>query len=254
MRKATGTSNVCILNCNHTNVQHLEVVDAEAVNKCDCEQKFDYHQQRAQCFANCSSILFGNGTGEKLGVCSCKENHHFDTYYGSCLVNCTSVPNSAGAVDNDLNTCKCKNKYTYVNSEHVCRIQCNKVDNALTKYYKDNECVCNVGYVWSASLVKCVSVCGDGIKTSDEQCDDGNLNDKDGCSSQCAGEVTGLIIGASIAGGVLLIALAVVAVIFAKSGAAAGAVGGAAGASGQAQGVSSQNIIRAEDPPFKSIE
>ena len=31
----------------------------------------------------------------------------------------------------------------------------------------------------------CVQVCGDGVKTSSEQCDDGNLVSLDGCSSTC---------------------------------------------------------------------
>ncbi|VDK35798.1 unnamed protein product [Gongylonema pulchrum] len=37
-------------------------------------------------------------------------------------------------------------------------------------------------------LVDSMNVCGDGIKGSDEQCDDGNLYDGDGCSQQCTVE------------------------------------------------------------------
>jgi hypothetical protein len=58
-----------------------------------------------------------------------------------------------------------------------------------------------------------------------------------------------------------VIALAVVGVVFAKSSAAAAAgavaaAGGAAGgaSSGQALGLSSENILRVNDPPFSSIE
>ncbi|KAM3145905.1 hypothetical protein pb186bvf_001883 [Paramecium bursaria] len=32
---------------------------------------------------------------------------------------------------------------------------------------------------------ECVSQCGDGIKTDDEQCDDGNISSSDGCSNLC---------------------------------------------------------------------
>lgn len=32
---------------------------------------------------------------------------------------------------------------------------------------------------------KCVSKCGDGIKKTDEMCDDGNITNNDGCSSKC---------------------------------------------------------------------
>jgi fibro-slime domain-containing protein len=32
---------------------------------------------------------------------------------------------------------------------------------------------------------QCVSTCGDGVKAKDEQCDDGNLENYDGCSAEC---------------------------------------------------------------------
>ena len=31
----------------------------------------------------------------------------------------------------------------------------------------------------------CISVCGDGIATKDEECDDGDKNDNNGCSNLC---------------------------------------------------------------------
>lgn len=31
----------------------------------------------------------------------------------------------------------------------------------------------------------CVTKCGDGILTEDEECDDGNTTDGDGCNSSC---------------------------------------------------------------------
>lgn len=58
-----------------------------------------------------------------------------------------------------------------------------------------------------------------------EQCDDGNLNSYDGCSSICEREVTGLIIGGSIVAGAAAIALVVAAVLVAKGSAAGGAAG-----------------------------
>ena len=35
------------------------------------------------------------------------------------------------------------------------------------------------------SPTTCVSICGDGILTKNEDCDDGNLLNGDGCSDQC---------------------------------------------------------------------
>lgn len=31
----------------------------------------------------------------------------------------------------------------------------------------------------------CITICGDGIQTFDEECDDGNSQDGDGCSGEC---------------------------------------------------------------------
>lgn len=45
-------------------------------------------------------------------------------------------------------------------------------------------CVCN-GWVLPKINGTCSTLCGDGIKVGLEECDDGNLNDHDGCSSTC---------------------------------------------------------------------
>jgi cysteine-rich repeat protein len=46
----------------------------------------------------------------------------------------------------------------------------------------------NVKQACEARGTSLVSTCGDGIKASDEGCDDGNAVDGDGCSSECAVE------------------------------------------------------------------
>ncbi|MGB0681020.1 MAG: fibro-slime domain-containing protein, partial [Polyangiales bacterium] len=38
---------------------------------------------------------------------------------------------------------------------------------------------------FEAPLTRCTTICGDGIKTPQEQCDDGNLIDDDDCSNDC---------------------------------------------------------------------
>ena len=52
------------------------------------------------------------------------------------------------------------------------------------------------GFTCTKSLDKskpdiCTSKCGDGIKASDEACDDGNTKDNDGCSADCKTIETG---------------------------------------------------------------
>ncbi len=57
---------------------------------------------------------------------------------------------------------------------------------------KQLKCVCNVGYKEEhdiGSLIKCVSICGDGfVSANDENCDDGNTINEDGCDSKCQKE------------------------------------------------------------------
>lgn len=44
---------------------------------------------------------------------------------------------------------------------------------------------CLFGYSFEGSPQTCQIICGDGMKASSEQCDDGNLKSDDGCSSSC---------------------------------------------------------------------
>ncbi len=51
------------------------------------------------------------------------------------------------------------------------------------------KCKCDTGYKEFFAVggsPTCATVCGDGIRIENiEACDDGNLMDKDGCSSSC---------------------------------------------------------------------
>ena len=48
---------------------------------------------------------------------------------------------------------------------------------------KGGLCFCNIGYQLLSTQV-CQVICGDG-RVITEQCDDGNVVDGDGCSSNC---------------------------------------------------------------------
>ena len=47
----------------------------------------------------------------------------------------------------------------------------------------DGVCACDAGF--GGSLCERVAVCGDGLVDAGEQCDDGDLDNDDGCSSTC---------------------------------------------------------------------
>ena len=116
-------------------------------------------------------------------------------------------------------------------------------------YYKDDECLCRDGYVWGGGLLGCVSVCGDGVKVGGEDCDDGNVVDGDGCSGECRGQLWGYYWG-SVVAGVAVVIFVVVGVLFMKTSLAGG---GGAGAANVGHGLSSENVIKANDPPFSSF-
>ncbi|CAD8077791.1 unnamed protein product [Paramecium sonneborni] len=85
-------------------------------------------------------------------------------------------------LDNDF-SCKicsahCK---TCIQSENKC-VEC--------KFQTDKKecitCIASAGYTIIDN--ECVTICGDGIRTTQEQCDDGNSDNGDGCSSYCTVE------------------------------------------------------------------
>lgn len=45
-------------------------------------------------------------------------------------------------------------------------------------------CLCD-GYMMPRVAGKCTTICGDGFKAGDEECDDNNTLSRDGCSSTC---------------------------------------------------------------------
>lgn len=52
----------------------------------------------------------------------------------------------------------------------------------------ENPCVMQAPEGEDESLYVICNVCGDGVLDVDEECDDGNTNDGDGCTSQCVME------------------------------------------------------------------
>ncbi|KAM3132028.1 hypothetical protein pb186bvf_015912 [Paramecium bursaria] len=97
----------------------------------------------------------------------------------------------------------------YFVSNGFCR-QCNKGCKKCTdstcqecQYIKINDkctdCSSLVGQYEDNTKTKCISICGDGIKSDMEQCDDGNILSNDGCDQDCILEYGFLLInGAQI--------------------------------------------------------
>lgn len=55
-------------------------------------------------------------------------------------------------------------------------------------------CECMAGYYLSNNQI-CVSSCGDARQVAEENCDDGNLQEGDGCSSSCLTETNWICLG-----------------------------------------------------------
>ena len=93
-------------------------------------------------------------------------------------------------------------------SSLTCIVNCNFIEYGISIDGDTTKCLCIKGYTWSD--YRCSPICGDGIITVYEQCDDGNLQDGDGCDSNCRKSVikkdyTAYIIGFSVAAGIILI-------------------------------------------------
>ena len=61
-------------------------------------------------------------------------------------------------------------------------VVCTRCNSSLNYQLQNNTCVCNQGFQMVNGI--CEDICGDGLPNVYE-CDDGNLIDGDGCSSDC---------------------------------------------------------------------
>ncbi|CAD8127452.1 unnamed protein product [Paramecium sonneborni] len=99
---------------------------------------------------------------------------------------------------NKLSVCtKCNQGYFLIQDRcSQCAEKCldckNSASNCISCKYQQNqkgECqLCQSGYYFDEFNKKCISKCGDSIKTVEEECDDGNLLSGDGCNQNCKKE------------------------------------------------------------------
>ena len=83
---------------------------------------------------------------------------------------------------NSLNLNDCRN--AQINNGLV---QCNFCSSIHFKVVENNLCVCQTGYNDLDGDGICLETCGDGLIFQND-CDDGNTNSNDGCSSTCLKE------------------------------------------------------------------
>lgn len=116
------------------------------------------------------------------GVCiSCPGNATFFPLFQVCFCNQGfSTVNGVSCVPDTI-ACPLGQRYDNVTSACVnCTAGCNQCLNT-------GVCIsCPTGF--RPSLNQCVPICGNGVISGTEACDDGNTNNNDGCSSTCAVE------------------------------------------------------------------
>ena len=110
---------------------------------------------------------------------------------GNLNINETCDDNNTILNDGCTNNCtleigfNCKNELDILPSNCLaCFENCAKCTGI-----EREDCIdCKEGYLMYSNKSCIVMICGNGVRTLDEQCDDGNLNDNDGCNSKCEWE------------------------------------------------------------------
>lgn len=96
-------------------------------------------------------------------------------------------PCSSGYFDNNTKICLkvplvCSTSCTSCSNVAANCTSCNATNRRILV---SSDCVCKSGF-YSTSVTDCKEICGNGLMASnDKECDDGNTNNGDGCSSIC---------------------------------------------------------------------
>jgi cysteine-rich repeat protein len=90
-----------------------------------------------------------------------------------------------------INCLSCVQGYQYLNSTSICKLTCadsNCIACSVANISLCLQCISSNFYLVNGTCIKSAH-CGDGIITpTKEECDDGNTNNHDGCSSLCTVE------------------------------------------------------------------
>ncbi|CAD8108861.1 unnamed protein product [Paramecium primaurelia] len=98
--------------------------------------------------------------------------------YGYYFINnkCTTICGDQIIAGNE----ECEDNDGCYQCQYSCPINCNNCQSGQCQ-------ICNPGFILINNM--CTSICGDGILSNLEQCDDGNQNDGDGCTFNCLIEI-----------------------------------------------------------------
>ncbi|CAK63285.1 unnamed protein product (macronuclear) [Paramecium tetraurelia] len=151
--------------------------------ECDDGNQIQYdgcHNCKFQCFSKCTNCVKG-----KCTQCVTKtHNHSFAMSSENCFLQCGS--------GNVIVSDQCIDYKSITNDEcQICRFKCRS--NCINCEQTTGRCLdCNVGFKPNSSF--CENICGDILVAQDstnfytEACDDGNIINRDLCSSQCKRE------------------------------------------------------------------
>ncbi|MEM3113482.1 MAG: LamG-like jellyroll fold domain-containing protein [Candidatus Pacearchaeota archaeon] len=135
--------------------------------------------QPNKCNSQCTGItnsICGNGIVESGEQCDDGNTNNGDGCNSTCQYECVD---SDGGINYYVrgSTFKATSNYTDY---------CTSSSNIM-EFYCSNNTIQNIqsSCTNGCSQGKCVTICGNGIVESGEQCDDGNTNDNDCCSSSC---------------------------------------------------------------------
>lgn len=152
----------------------------------ECELTFFLNAQKTCTL--CNEAIPSCVVCESGSVCNVCEDNFFISE-DVCL-HCSQLTDGClTCVDNGTAECTSCNETTHEFNEttQLCDLLPPCLDEKCKKCKNVAVCEqCEYGYqVNSLNVTECVSICGDGYKTEEEQCDDNNIHDKDGCSDEC---------------------------------------------------------------------
>ena len=137
--------------------------------------------------SNCSAGTYNTTANERCQACPAYATSHSAS---DEITDCTCKPGYTGPDGDDCVACEV-GKYKPINGTEACR-DCPPGYTSPLASTDASSCVQEAPYLKSCGLwcvvelsgeERCYTICGDGMKTEDEECDDGNDSDDDGCSN-----------------------------------------------------------------------
>jgi len=152
--------------CNDINAKCQNI---DEIKSCVCKEGYLFDSNSETC-ENIIECNINNG--------GCDINAECEDTMGSFNCKCNEGFSGDGFTCNDLNECLSNDNNCSSNAK------CINLDDG-----NGYECECNQGYEGDGT--ECLEVCGNGIKTPSEQCDDGNDINDDECSNNCKSTTCG---------------------------------------------------------------